>query len=71
LGEAGRDDYYGYGLIQTRKAFDVLNATLSGDRELQGFPDGVDGGFFLDGLFGDALRFILFPIVALFRFLFF
>jgi len=40
LGEPGRDDNHGYGLVQTRAAFDVLTATLDGDRELQDFPDG-------------------------------
>jgi len=35
LGDTGRDDFYGQGLVKTRDALDVLMATLSGNETLQ------------------------------------
>jgi len=63
LGVAGRDDFYGYGLVQVRTAFDVLTATLSGDRELQDWPEGPSD-FYYDYIH-PIFQFFLFPILFL------
>jgi len=42
LGVAGRDDFYGQGLVQTRDALDVLKATLSGEEDLMDWSRVVD-----------------------------